>query len=301
MDGTRRGGNARRPTRLGVAMATVLVVVGGVHPAAAQVLRGRLLDLASDQPVGAGLLTLLTADSISIATAVSDADGHWLLEVPAAGLYYIQAKRMGYQPWTDGPVEVKQGEDLDFVFHLRRLPVMLDPIDVTAEATHRYLELSGFYRRQRSDFGHFVTPEAIEQRQAANVTDLLRGLPGVNVMSMTEGSVGPRSVQLRGSNLSHGGVCRPRVFVDGIMYARGDSRPVRLEESFDTEALLDDALQEIDQGLSIDDVGHPSTIAGIEVYRSGSQVPVQFGGTSIATQCGVIVIWTRTGRMRVRR
>jgi hypothetical protein len=50
-------------------------------------------------------------------------------------------------------------------------------------------------------------------------------------------------------------------------------------------------------GLTIDDIAHPSTIAAIEVYRSGVQVPVQFGGNSVETQCGVIVVWTRVGRM----
>jgi hypothetical protein len=55
----------------------------------------------------------------------------------------------------------------------------------------------------------------------------------------------------------------------------------------------------MDEALSLDDIGHPSTIAAVEVYRSASQVPVQFGGTSVETLCGVIVIWTRTGRLRV--
>jgi hypothetical protein len=244
---------------------------------------------------------LRTAEGVGITTALADPDGRWLIEVPGPGVYYVEAKRMGYQPWVDGPVEVNQGDDLVFEFHLQRLAVTLDPIDVTAEALQRYLELSGFYARQKSDFGHFMTPDDIERRQAARVTDLLTGLPGVNVVSMTEGSVGPRSVQLRGSSLSHGGVCRPRVFVDGLMYARGDSRPKRLDEGLDVEAFLDQQLLQLDQGLSLDDIGHPSTIAAIELYRSGSQVPVQFGGTSVETQCGVVVIWTRTGRMRGRR
>ncbi len=41
-------------------------------------------------------------------------------------------------------------------------------------------------------------------------------------------------------------------------------------------------------------------ILAIEVYRSATEVPVQFGGTSVETLCGVIVIWTRTGSARVR-
>ena len=117
---------------------------------------------------------------------------------------------------------------------------------------------------------------------------------------MTGGSVGGATIQLRGSNLSQGGVCRPRVFVDGLMYARGDSRPVRLTDELDVDQLVEDQMRAIDQAFSLDDIGHPSTLAGIEVYRSASQVPVQFGGTSVETLCGVIVIWTRTGTMRIK-
>ena len=49
------------------------------------------------------------------------------------------------------------------------------------------------------------------------------------------------------------------------------------------EAELEELLESVDQGLSLNDIGPPSTIAGIEIYRSASQVPVQFGGTSVST------------------
>jgi hypothetical protein len=80
------------------------------------------------------------------------------------------------------------------------------------------------------------------------------------------------------------------------MYSYGDSRPLQRSESAATER--EDIFQRMDQALSLDDIGHPSTIAAIEVYRSASQVPAQFGGTSVETLCGVIVVWTHTGRMR---
>lgn len=284
--------------KLGVALAMLLLTLAGGHPAGAQHLHGRLLDLDSNEPLAAGLLTLLAADGTSLITAVTDRDGYWHLEVPGPGSYYVAAKRLGYGPWVTGPLEVKAGDDLRSLYHLRRLPIVLDPIAVSAEATRRHLELAGFYDRQRADFGHYITPEEIEKRQAVRITDLLMGLPGVNLVSMTTGSVGPLFVQLRGSDLSSGGVCRPRVFVDGLLYALGDARPRRVREGADVERLPDEVVRRIDQGMSLDDIGHPSTIAAIEVYRSASQVPVQFGGTSVETLCGVIVIWTRSGRAR---
>jgi hypothetical protein len=174
----------------------------------------------------------------------------------------------------------------------------LDPIEVSVEATRRHLESAGFYQRQRADFGTFLGPRDLERRSnAPRLTDLLVGLPGVRMVSLNPGSAGARFVQLRGSNLSYGGVCRPRVYVDGILFALGDSRPVPRDDNRETE-FEEEIIERMDQGLSLDDIGPPSDIAGIEIYRSASQVPVQFGGTSVHTLCGVIVIWTKRGTAR---
>jgi len=279
----------------GVLVLVTLLTLASAQHASAQHIRGRLIDLETDLPIPVGFLTLLSADSNVIATTLSDADGYWRLDVPRPAVYYVAADRLGYQPWVSGPVEIGAEDELNSIFHLKPRPVMLEPINVQARAVRRYLEYSGFFERQRSNFGHFVTPEDIDRRQASRVTELLSTIPGVQRVAVTSGSVGPTQIQLRGSNLSQGGMCRPRVFVDGLMYSRGDSRPVRQNESDATERVVD-VDQRLDEGLSLDDIGHPSTVAGIEVYRSASQVPVQFGGSSIETLCGVIVVWTRTGR-----
>lgn len=270
-------------------------------PLEAQRLSGRLLDLLSDQPIPYGIMTLLPEGGKGGRVTLSDEQGYWTFEVPGPGSYYVAARRIGYQPWISGPIEIGPEDDLSSVFHLRPLPVILDPVEVSAAAVRSYLELTGFYERQKSNFGHFITPEQIEKRRAARVTDLLTNLPGVQLVSLTSGSVGPRFVQLRGGDLSRAGLCRPRVFVDGLMWARGDSRPARTGEEDAVEAAIEERLQRVDQSLSLDDIGPPSTLAAIEVYRSAAQVPVQFGGTSVETLCGVIVIWTRTGLMRASR
>ena len=281
-------------------LAVALLLAAGTRAASAQRVSGRLLDVESQAPIPGGTLALLSANHSEIATAVSDADGQWSLEAAEPGHFYIAARRIGYQPWVSGVFELGAGADVTSVFHLRALAIVLDPVEVRAKALRRHLAAAGFYERQRGNFGHFVSPEDIERRQAPRVTDLLTSIPGVNLAHTTGGGAGPTHVFLRGSNLSQGGLCRPRVFVDGLMFSRGDSRPVRVRVEEATER-ADDQLQRMDQAMSLDDIGHPSTIAAIEIYRSASQVPVQFGGSSVETLCGVIVIWTRTGTMRVGR
>ncbi|MCI0433265.1 MAG: Plug and carboxypeptidase regulatory-like domain-containing protein [Gemmatimonadetes bacterium] len=284
--------------RVGPRRVTLVAVfsLAAASNASAQHVRGRLVDLRTDGAIAAGFLTLLAADKSVITSTVTNADGEWRLDVPAPGVYYVAAERLGYRSWVSGPFQIGADDELNSIFHLEPLPITLDPIDVQAAAVRRHLEYNGFFERQRSNFGHFVTPEAIARRQAARVTDLLSAIPGVHLVSLVGASAGPLEIQLRGSSLSQGGLCRPRVFVDGLMYNPGDSRPVRLRESNAIERAVDE--ERLGPGLSLDDIGHPSTIAAIEVYRSASQVPVQFGGSSVETLCGVIVVWTRTGRMR---
>jgi hypothetical protein len=258
-----------------------------------------LVDIATNRPIPAVLLTLHSADSGVVLTTVSDGDGRWRFNAPRPGVYYIAGRRLGYQPWVSGAIEIAAGAELDSVFRLQPMPVRLNPITAQAVAIRRNLEYNGFFERQEGNFGHFVTPQAIDRRQAARITDLLTAIPGVQLMVGGSGSVGPAQIGLRGSSVTDGALCRPRVFVDGLMYARGDSRQVRARVSDATEQA--DLEQRMDRALSLDDIGHPSTIAAIEVYRSATQVPVQFGGTSVETLCGVIVIWTRTGRTPIER
>jgi hypothetical protein len=282
-----------RPEILAVAAA-----LAGLTPASAQRLSGRVLDAESREPVVAVVITLVATNGAQLVSTRANTEGDWRLTAPAPGTYFVSAKRIGYQPWASPPLTVRSHDNLSVDINLHRSAVRLHPVEVTAQALRDYLHRIGFYERQRADFGHFITTEAIERRQAARVTDLLLSVPGVSLVRMTTGSAGPLFVQLRGGAMSQGAMCRPRVFVDGVLFAHGDSRPVRANADPSTEQQVEDVVQSIDRGLSLDDVGHPSTIAAIEVYRSAAQVPVQFGGTSVSTLCGVIVIWTRTGARR---
>jgi hypothetical protein len=254
----------------------------------------------SNEPLVAGLLTLRGADGATVAMTYSDENGEWGFDLPRPGLYYVVASRMDYEPWMAGPVEAKDGQFLESVFHLRQKPIELPGIEVSVAAVRRHLQRAGFYERQRANFGYFMTPTDIQRVQASRLTDLLLRVPGVRLVSMTSGSVGGRYVVLRGSNLSQGGTCRPRVFVDGLLYALGDSHARRMDEEDRATETPEEVVQRVDQGLSLDDIGPTRDIAAIEVYRSGSQVPVQFGGTSVETLCGVIVVWTRQGVRRGR-
>jgi len=276
----------------------ILGSAGSWAPAAGQALRGRLLDLATNRPLDGGVVTLIPEGGDRVVSVVTDGDGTYVLRAPRPGRYFVEARRIGYRSWVDGPVDLHEGDDWETEFHLLALPVELDPLESTAEAMRMepMLVRVGFYERQRADFGHFITRDEIEKRSPPRMSDLLNAVPGVRIMP-EGGGLGRSTVSLRGSVLSEGTTCHPRVYVDGLIVIRGDARLRGLDvfggREEDTEVQGSGTKR---PEIALDDVVMPEDVEAVEVYRRGIEVPARFGGTSVSAQCGVIVIWTRRGR-----
>jgi hypothetical protein len=190
-----------------------------------QVVRGRLLDLNSNEPIAGGVLTLIPEQGLGVLSVVTGEDGAYRLEAPGPGRYFIEARSFGYRSWVDGPIDLRAGDDWETEFHLGAIPFVLDPVVVTVPATayEAFLDRVGFFERQKADFGHFITRDEIERRAPARMTDLLSSIPGVRLVPSSSG-LSRSNLSFRGSVLSVGGACHPRVFVDGLIVILGDAR-----------------------------------------------------------------------------
>jgi len=276
------------------------LLLASARMAEAQRVHGRLVDLATGTALEGGLVTLRTVRGERVGSAAVTAAGQFEIRAPGPGLYYVEVNRIGYRLLRDGPFELEEDGEREAVYSLERQAYQLAPIEVEAKRVAertRYLEQVGFYERQKSDFGHFVTREDIEARQPHRFTDIMGMIPGVRVIPGAAGSAGA-SLQLRGSLLSHGGICHPQVLIDGLVVIRGTARPWRPDDGKRADRATEQALPEPDpnrEQVSIDDLVMPDDVEAVEVFRSGVQVPARFGGTSSSTQCGVIIIWTRRG------
>ncbi len=287
-----------RPVRWSIEAAVLaaglaLTSAARVH---AQVVRGRVLEADTRKPVAGARVTLVRTDDTSGVVAISAENGAFSVRARAAGRYQVEVARLGYRPQRVGPFDLSAEKVLELEVILPVLPYAMDPVTVTAEVNARFLQDVGFYARKRSDFGHFMTRDQIESRRAGRPTDLLVAIPGVSIQPDPR-SPGKVRLQMRGTHLAQGGACAPRVYVDGIIVIRGDSRPPRrpgtatggdIEDVFENDPRTPEP--------SLDDVVNPDQIEAIEIYRSASQVPAEFGGTSAFTRCGVVVVWTRRGR-----
>lgn len=284
---------SRAAAQLAAALVAVVLLV---EPAWAQVIRGRVLEAETNKPVaGARVMAHLAGDTVGL-LGISDDDGRFEVRLPVPGAYVVDVARLGYRPQHRGPLDLQTGQVTSLSVILPVVPVTLDPVTVQAQVNATMLQQVGFYGRMRSDFGHFITRDQVESRRAHRASDLLRAIPGVGIMPdrLHPGQV---RIQMRGSHLSNGGLCSPRVFVDGLVAIRGDARPPGRsgnQANNEEERLYGDDPRAPEPEL--DDVVRPEDIEAMEIYRSASQVPAEFGGNSMFTRCGVIVIWTRRGR-----
>lgn len=164
-----------------------------------------------------------------------------------SGTQTVEVRAIGFEPKR---VAVDLSKE-----HLTTLDVLLDKPVQTLEAVKIYGRGNGamaeFQHRLKNGFGHILTPADIAKRNAFQVSDLLRSMPGVRV-APTRGF--GNAILLRGG-------CLPTVYVNGM----------RMD---------DDAATEIDA------LATPSEVTAVEVYNTAGR-PAEFWGNN----CGSVVLW----------
>lgn len=243
----------------------VLSALALPHSAAAQELRGELLDTDTRRPVAMALVALLDTTMTVVHEVVTDEAGGFTLRAPRAGAYVVVAERIGYRRAVDGILRLDAGETREVEFFIRPEPLELGSLLVTArrDRTEFILESVGFFDRMRLGHGHFITPSRLAEQRAFNTRDLLRSIPRVTVQDNGLRGV---SVFFRGGA---SGQCTPQGWVDGVMVTTTPTAP----------------------GFVLEEVVSIEDIEAMELYPGAASVPQRFGG--INAGCGAIIIWTR--------
>ena len=132
---------------------------------------------------------------------------------------------------------------------------VLDPVTITAVAARERLTRTGFYDRQRSGLGQYLTPEQIDSMadRVQKPSELLRDMRGVTVRC-------GRSTCLP---TVHNAPCL-RIFIDG--------------EPVGTAAELDEL------GYS------PASMAAVELYDRAANVPLEYHRVD---GCAIVLFWTK--------
>ena len=248
------------------ARAAALAALLLASPLSAQILGGRVLDKTSNEPIPEAVVEVLNPVGRSLHRSRTDRDGFFVFELREPGEYRVRTSRVGYQTVTSSGVQVEARQTVQVEVHIATGEVELEPLRVTARTQpprSEFLEREGFYDRERSGFGLFLTPYELAQRNATQTSELFRGVPGVTLTPVG-------SARYRINMTRSGGNCPPKVLLDGSPVADSD----------------------------VDNFVEPQDVSGIEIYRGPSEVPGRWMGYRSA--CGLIVIWTKHGE-RSRR
>ncbi|HJS42889.1 MAG TPA: TonB-dependent receptor [Gemmatimonadales bacterium] len=186
----------------------------------------------------------------------TDSTGRFTQAGLGPGTYLLEVRAIGYGV-TSWLLRLKDGEVVDYVFEVAPLGVELEAVTVEGRPALAERRLREFEERRRGGRGVFITQEQVEKGHAATMGDLLRAVPGVR-LNCRSGSC--TAQMTRGAR----GICAADWVVDGMpaTYSSSPAMPV---------------------------VG----IVGVEIYRSPGEAPAQFLKSD--SQCGVIVIWTKSG------
>jgi hypothetical protein len=193
--------------------------------------------------------------------ATTDAEGNFSLGGLPGGTHTLEARAVGFSP-TQVPVDIVQGRPGETAVELTNLGITLDTVRVTAQRLYTSGREADFERRLRTGLGHVIDENEIEKRRPMVLTDLLRTVPGVQILP---GKRANEDIYMRGGQaILGGGLCRPDIRVDGVQIANDELFPVN-------------------SIVSVDE------IRAVEVYAHASMLPTEYQSLS---GCGVIAIWT---------
>jgi hypothetical protein len=133
----------KHPLRSAALLAALFLPALLPRPAAAQVVRGELVERGSSRPIGGALVILVDSAGGRIATSITDAAGNYVLHAPRAGTYTLRSERVGFRSVTSSPLVLRVDEERRFRMEGDAAVVSLAGITATSERRCRARPGSG--------------------------------------------------------------------------------------------------------------------------------------------------------------
>ena len=235
----------------GLIAAALVAASGALRPAAAQE-PGTLVGRVVTSPDRAPVAGARVAIVGARDTAVTDEDGLFRFRGLSAAPLVLRIEYLGMRS-RDVPVDLDPRGPSSLEVAVRMSVIPVAELFVAVDQSLPVSKLYDFYRRMAHGHGYFFTRADVLRRHPARVTDLLQRVPGIDVGPHRLGRISVTMGRRKG--------CVPEYYVDGARAPYFD---------------LDDL--------------QPADLAGLEVYRGNSEVPLEFKAFE---RCGAIIVWTR--------
>lgn len=107
-------------------LSGTLCALWAVRPAAAQTVRGTLVEEGTDRPIPGAFVILENSAGQALSSSLTGSAGTWLLRAPAPGTYRLRADRIGYASFRSDSLVLGEEESATY-----RLAVAVAPIGLT--------------------------------------------------------------------------------------------------------------------------------------------------------------------------
>jgi len=134
------------------------------------------------------------------AIAMTNEKGEFTMRNLPSGSHVLLARHLGFGAETV-PVDLSSREPKQVAIKLPKYVAMLDPVVVTARR-QASLDKVGFTQSQKSGQGYYLGPDQLQSIHANYLTDILRRVPSLKIVSTPTGDVvaGSRGVTSFGSD-----------------------------------------------------------------------------------------------------
>jgi hypothetical protein len=249
-------------------LCTVLLLAAAPLGAQRVVLDGVIRDDATGAALPQARVELVGPFMQRIGARTVDSLGTFRFPLRRFGEYRVRVSAPGYAP-VDAPLRTEAFAYNSVEIRLRQSGALATPVAFLARTQLLPpASLDGYYARQRTGRGAFITRTHVELIRPGYLSELIATVPGVTLQR-----AGPdgehRTLVAQASG------CPLRVYVDGEPLAL---RPATAEPG---PSALDGS---VDQ----------SVVEGIEVYVDPALLPPEMGGGK--ESCGAVGVWTRRGR-----
>jgi len=250
-------------------LAALMVMTTSAAQQRGATLYGVVVDSAG-QPLEAAEIELVGARR----QAVTAPNGEFRFEGLKNGRYWLAARRIGYRPFQQS-LTLQGNETRQVRIALGTRPLELPEVVVKGENTLYQRRMRDFLWRSRASFGgRFLTRDDIARANPARLGDLVaRHMPFKSMWVMNEpggwGAWGPGFDdpfgRRRFGRTRYRPNCPPAVAVNG---------------------------GGISVGWAVNDF-EPDEIEALEIYREGTQLPIEYDFAGKA-DCGLVVVWLRS-------
>ena len=281
---------ARRHHASRILAFVVVVVVAAASRAGAQAeLQGRVYADGGRRPIVGAEVAIPRA---SLHTASVSLGRYRLQNVPRVE-HLVITRAVGFRP--DSAVTVFDGDealvsDVHLEVQLNTLPTV-----AVREASAPVVrgKMAAYEERKAAGFGHFIDRELLAKDENRKLGDILASnVPGLTVFRGLSSKSWAASGRNKGS--AKCAMCRVTrsEMLDPFDIAAGAPLACYLDVYLDGAQVYNSSAR----GTPLFNLAslEPREIEAVEVYAGAGQIPAQYNKTSGG--CGVMLIWTRTGR-----